>query len=264
MKKITPDEYNEVVGEWREWQSFPWSKLLYQISRFNISRHLDERQLKILDVGGGNGFNSIYYAKQGHSVTILDYASEMLLDAKRTAEQEGVLEKVTFCQANVEEIQSIFGDQKFDFIICHLTIEFVVDPRKVLENICDLIVPEGLLSILDANRYSQVYRKAFQSNDLVEALNEVGTKEYFHPWFSRPTPLFSSAEMIEILQANNCEVVGDYGIRCLCDYLPNEPKYEAEYFTALEALERKLTDTYPYHLLARFYQIIMRKKKTKR
>ncbi|MBU0510507.1 MAG: methyltransferase domain-containing protein [Chloroflexi bacterium] len=260
MKKITPDEYDEVVGEWREWQSFPWSKLLYDISLFNISRHLDNHKLNILDVGGGNGFNSIHYAKQGHSVTLLDYSSEMLSDEKRSAEKEGVLEKITFCQADAEEIKSIFVAQEFDFIICHLMIEFVVDPGNVLKNICDLIAPEGLLSILDANRYSQVYRKALQSNNLVEALKEVGTKEYFHPWFSRQTPLFSSAEMIEILHVNDCEVVGDYGIRCLCDYLPNEPKYEAEYFAALEELERKLTDTYPYNLLARFYQIIMQKK----
>jgi len=46
----------------------------------------------------------------------------------------------------------------------------------------------------------------------------------------------------------------------LCAYLPNEPKYEAEYFKALEQLECRLTDTYPYNLLARFYQVIVRKK----
>ncbi len=52
-----------------------WGKLIYDISRFNIHRHLDTRlPLCILDVGGGNGFNSIYFAKQGHSVTLLDYS----------------------------------------------------------------------------------------------------------------------------------------------------------------------------------------------
>src|SRR4030065_2749430 len=119
------------------------------------------------------------------------------------------------------------------------------------------MAPKAFLSLLDGNRYSEVYRKAIQSNDLVAALKVVDTKEYFHPWFNRLTPLFSSAEIIDILRANGCEVVGDYGIRCICDYLPNEPKYEAEYFEALAQLERKLTDTYPYNLLARFYQVIM-------
>jgi hypothetical protein len=118
-----------------------------------------------------------------------------------------------------------------------------------------------LLSILDGNRYSEVYRKAIQTNDLPAALQMINTKEYFHPWFNRVTSLFSAAEMIEMLQANGCEVVGDYGVRCLCDYLPNEPKFDAAYYAALERLERELTSTYPYNLLARFYQVIVRKKR---
>jgi S-adenosylmethionine-dependent methyltransferase len=260
MKPITADEYDAVVDKWREWQSFPWSHLLYSISRPNIQRHLDNRPIRILDVGGGNGFNSIYFAKQGHWVTLLDYSPAMLSEAKQAAEKEGVFERITFCQADVGVIQDFLHGQQFDLIICHLMIEFVSDPINALKHICELMTPGGLLSILDANRYSEVYRKALQANDLVAALKEVDTKEYFCPWFNRMTPLFSSAEMIDILRANGCEVVGNYGVRCLCDYLPNEPKYEEEYFKALEQLERRLTDTYPYNLLARFYQVIMQKK----
>ncbi len=81
--------------KWKEWQSFPWSKLLYDISRFNINRHLDYHPLRILDVGGGNGFNSIYFAKQGYSVTLLDYSPEMLSEAKQAAKREGVFEKLS-------------------------------------------------------------------------------------------------------------------------------------------------------------------------
>jgi S-adenosylmethionine-dependent methyltransferase len=260
MQLITADEYNAVVAEWKEWQTFPWSKLLYDLSRYNIHRHIVNRQLRILDVGGGNGFNSIYFAKQGHSVTLLDYSSVMLSDATQAADKEGVSQNITFCQADVCGIQDHLKGRQFDLIICHLMIEFVSEPKAVLKDICELIAPKGFLSILDANRFSEVYRKAFQANDLVAALKEVNAKEYFHPWFNRSTPLFSSAEMIDILQANNCKVVGDYGVRSLCDYLPNEPKYKAEYYSALEDLERKLTNTYPYNLLARFYQVIMQKK----
>jgi S-adenosylmethionine-dependent methyltransferase len=260
MKPITADEVDAIVDEWKEWQSFPWAKLLYSISRFNILRHLDNHILRILDVGGGNGFNSIYFAQQGHSVTLLDCSPVMLSDAKQAADKEGVLQKITFCQADAGAIQDLFHGQQFDLILCHLMIEFVSEPRKVLKTICNLMAPEGLLSLLEANRYSEVYRKTFQANDLVAALKVVDTKEYFHPWVNRLTSLFSSAEMIDILRENGCELVGDYGIRCICDYLPNEQKYEAEYFEVLEQLERKLTDTYPYNLLARFYQVIMQKK----
>lgn len=259
MKPITSNEYDAVVDEWKEWQSYPWGKLLYTISRSNIERHLDNHPVRILDVGGGNGFNSIYFAKKGHSITLLDYSTAMLSEAKRNAKMEGVFEQITFCRADAEAIQDLFLGQQFDLVLCHLMLDFMPEPRRVLKNICSLIAPQGLLSLLDANRYSEVYRKAIQTNDLVAALKAVDTQEYFHTWFSRLTPLFSSAEMIAVFQENGCELVGDFGIRCLCDYLPNEPKFEAAYYETLEQLERKLTDTYPYNLLARFYQVIVRK-----
>jgi S-adenosylmethionine-dependent methyltransferase len=260
MHPITADEYDAVVPKWKEWQSFPWGKLLYSISRSNIEHNLGNHKYNILDVGGGNGFNSIYFAKQGHSVTLLDYSPTMLSEAKQAAKREGLFEKITFCQADVNEIHNLFQEQRFDLIICHLMIEFVQEPMKVLKNICTLLAPNGLLSVLDANRYSEVYRKAFQANDLVAAQQVIETKEYFHPWFSRQTPLFSSAEMIEILQEGGFTPIGDYGVLCLCAYLPNELKYDIEYYNALERLEQKLTDTYPYPFLARFYQVLVQKK----
>jgi ubiquinone/menaquinone biosynthesis C-methylase UbiE len=123
---------------------------------------------------------------------LLDYSPVVLADAKQAAEKEGVLEKITFCQADARAIRDFLPGQQFDLILCHLMIEFVPETRVVLKNICELLAPEGLLSLVDSNRYVEVYRKAFQANDLVAALNVVDTKEYFHPWFSRLTPLFSS------------------------------------------------------------------------
>ncbi len=259
MYPITPEEYDAVVPKWKEWQSFPWGKLLYSISRYNIQRNLESHKYNILDVGGGNGFNSIYFAKRGHSVTLLDYSPAMLTETKQAAEREGLSDKITLCQADVNNIQDIFQEQRFDLIICHLVIEFVLEPQRVLQNICALLAPNGLLSVLDANRYSEVYRRAFQSSDLAAAQQVIDVKAYFHPWFNRQTPLFSSAEMIEILREGGCTLIGDYGVLCLCAYLPNEPKYDTEYYNALEQLELKLTGTYPYPLLARFYQVLVKK-----
>lgn len=259
MNPITSDEYDAAADLWKEWQSFPWGKLLYTISHSNIQRHIDHHPIRILDVGGGNGFDSVHFAKQGHSVALLDYSPQMLSEARQNAEKEGVFERIAFYQSDVENVLDFFPGQQFDLIICHLMLEFVPKPLGVIKDICTLLVPGGLLSILDANRYSEVYRKAIQASDLEAAIQVIDTKEYFHPWFDRFTPLFSSAEMIAILQGNGCELVEDYGIRCLCDYLPNEPKYEAEYYQALEQLELKLSNTYPYNLMARFYQVIAKR-----
>jgi S-adenosylmethionine-dependent methyltransferase len=259
MKPIASSDYDQVVDKWKEWQSYPWGKLVYRVARINLQRHMGDRRLRILDVGGGNGYNAIYFAKLGHAVTLLDYSPAMLAEARKAAALEGVVEKISFIQADVNDIQQVLGGEQFDLILCHLMIEFVGEPVAALHAICQRLAPGGLLSVLDANRYSEVYRKAFQANDLVAALGLVESKAYFHPWFNCLTPLFSSSEMISILCASGCELIGDYGVLCLCAYLPNEPKYEAAYFQALENLECRLTDTYPYHLLARFYQVLVKR-----
>ena len=256
MEPITPGEYDAVLDEWKQWQAYPWGKLLYTISRANIQHHIPEHAIHILDVGGGNGFNALHFAGLGHAVTLLDYSPAMLAEAREAAEKAGLLDRITFCQADVREATHLLHDERFDLVICHLMLEFVPQPLEALEGICGLVAPGGHLSILDANRYSEVYRKAFQTNDLGTAFELIETKEYFHPWFERITPLYSSAEMSALLRANGREVVGDYGVLCLCAYLPNEPKFEVEYYRSLEHLELRLADQYPYKLLARFYQVI--------
>jgi hypothetical protein len=40
MQPITAGEYDSVVDQWKEWQSYPWGKLLYTVSRFNLQRRL--------------------------------------------------------------------------------------------------------------------------------------------------------------------------------------------------------------------------------
>jgi S-adenosylmethionine-dependent methyltransferase len=135
MKLITSDEYDAVVDEWKTWKSYPWGRLLYSISRYNIQRHLDDRPLRVLDVGGGNGFNAIHYAQLGHRVTLLDYSPVMLSEARLVAEKLGHTDKIAFCQADAGAIQEIFPDQQFNLIICHLMLEFVLNPRQVLKHI---------------------------------------------------------------------------------------------------------------------------------
>ena len=256
---ITADEFDTAVGKWNEWQSTPWGRLLYRVSQSNLARHLSQSPLRVLDVGGGNGTNSIFLAKQGHSVAWLDYSPAMLVEARQAAEQAGVADHISFHLADAGSLKERFQGQQFDLVLCHLMVEFTPQPREVLQQICDLLAPQGVLSLLDANRYSDVYLQAFQFQDLPAALGKIGTKGYFHPWFNRLTPLYSSAEMIGFLQTRECKRVGDYGVLCVCAYLPNEPKYEAGYYSQLEQLELELTDKYPYKLLARFYQVIVKK-----
>jgi S-adenosylmethionine-dependent methyltransferase len=184
----------------------------------------------------------------------------MLSEAKKAADKQGVRERIRFIQTGPEAVPDLFREEPFDLILCHMMIEFVPDAKSFLHNACILLSATGLISVLDTNRYSDVYMQAFQKGSLSDAYDVAGKKEYFHPWVNRLTPRFSADDIINQFSQNSCSLIGHYGVLSVCAYLPNEPKFDPEYYRELEKLEDCLTNRYPYYLLARFFQVIAQKK----
>ena len=67
----------------------------------------------ILDIGGGPGHYSVYWAKRGHEVTLLDLSGENVRFAKKKARQYGV--KFTALQGDALDL-SRFPDNSFDAV----------------------------------------------------------------------------------------------------------------------------------------------------
>ncbi len=253
------DEFGKVVHKWQDENAMPWGRLRRHSAWRNIAKHAIERPLRILDIGGGDGMDAIHYASLGHSVTVSDCSPTMLSEAKKSAEEQGVIERLRLVQTGREAVPDLFHEEPFDLILCHMMIEFVPNAPSLLRDACKLLATHGLFSVLDTNRYSDVYMQAFQMKNLSGALGAVGAKEYFHPWVNRLAPRFSADELIEQFGKNDCSLVGRYGVLNVCAYLPNDPKFDPQYYSELEKLEDRLADQYPYYLLARLFQVIVQK-----
>jgi len=77
----TADTFDTHISAWKNWQQAPWGRLRYTIASANLCDHISNTPLRVLDVGGGNGLDSIPFAQRGHMVTIADYSAEMLVEA---------------------------------------------------------------------------------------------------------------------------------------------------------------------------------------
>jgi len=88
--------------------------------------------MRVLDVGGGNGLEAIAFAAQGHSITLLDFSTEMLSAARHNAEASGVAQRITFYQADLAAIPTLFPDDAFDVILCHDVLQFAEDVGATL------------------------------------------------------------------------------------------------------------------------------------
>ena len=137
----TADEFGQVLDKWQAENSMPWGQLRYHSTRRNIAKHVEDRPLRILDIGGGDGMDAIHYASLGHSVTLSDCSPTMLLEAKRAAEEQGVTERLRFIQTSLEAVPNLSHEQPFDLILCHDLHNLNSPPNCAVRNFSDHLIP---------------------------------------------------------------------------------------------------------------------------
>jgi len=253
-------KFDEHIEQWRQELTFPWHKLKYRLTEFNLAKHLPKQNLHILDAGGGTGVDSLAFAQQGHQVDIVDYSKEMLAEAKKQCDAVGIQAQVRLHHADVSEIPRLFPNEIFDVVLCHNVLPYVDDVTSLLRNLLKPLKKGGLLSLIGFNRFARVYMAAFLRNNLVDAVAQIDARTVHGIVFDTPLTHYSAAEISAMLTATNWQIDQDYGLLCVTSYWgDNERKYDPAIYAQLEQLELALTDKHPYKLLASYYQIIARK-----
>lgn len=256
----TSSVFDKNISVWKKEQEQPWQVLKYKLAKANIEKHLQTEKFIVLDAGGGNGVDSLDFAKAGHRVHLVDYSKEMLTEAMKIASSVKAEGNITPHHTDVRDVKSLFPDMKFDLILCHNVLQYVDDVLSLIKNLVELLKPSGLLSVISINRYSLPYQRAFLHGDLETALTKIDTREYHGYSFDTTLVNYSAEEISDMLKKTDAIVEADYGIRNIYDYWgDNEQKSDPEIQKQLENLEFELTDKHPYKLLARYYQIIARK-----
>ncbi|MDI1464711.1 methyltransferase domain-containing protein [Catellatospora sp. KI3] len=257
MSDVTRDVFDDKVTAWRQWQDAPWGRLRYTLAEHNIARHLDGRRLRILDVAGGNGVEAVRYAAAGHQVTLVDYAPQMLASARSLAESTGVGNRVTVIESDVAKLVDVVEAGSYDLVLCHNLLPYVADVESTLASVLAPLRPGGLASIIAANAHSEPLRIAIRDMDLTAAYESLDATERYTQTFSTPVYPRTADDVSAALRRLGSGVLGHYGIRSVCDFIPDdERKYDASFFAELERLELALTDRMPFLLTARLFHLI--------
>jgi len=238
------------LSAFKDWQDGPWGRLRYTVVEANLRRHLSAAPARVLDVAGGNGLDAARLAALGHEVTVLDISPAMLAEVPAgIATREGA----------AEDAAELFGPGAFDVVLVHNLLHYLADPAVALRSAIEVLAPGGVLSVLQINPDFDPLRSAIRGLDVVSALAELTSRTRHSALTGADYPAISATEVTGWIA--ELDLVGHYGVRCVCDYIPDdEIKSDPAFYADLEALELAMSDRLPYLLTARYFHLFGRRR----
>lgn len=209
-----------------------------------LPQMLDFEGQPLLDVGGGLGQLSAWFARRGHDVMLLEPAGEMLDQARQTLAGASV----SFIQAPLQALPDC-APGPWSLIACHAVLEWLGDPRAALATLAQALAPGGQLSLMvfnrDALRMSNVVKGNLQKA-LDDRLEGTGQRQ-------RLTPISPLCHEQVVAWSGECglSIRAVAGIRIFHDYLRHPPASEAEW-QRLVALEQRYAQAEPHWRLGRY------------
>jgi 2-polyprenyl-3-methyl-5-hydroxy-6-metoxy-1,4-benzoquinol methylase len=109
---------------------------------------------RVLEVGCGIGTDSINFARAGAELTAVDLSGESLRIAEQRANVMGVADRITFVQANAEELTQAVSGGPYDLIYSFGVIHHTPQPDRALAEMRRLAAPGGTLKLMVYHRRS--------------------------------------------------------------------------------------------------------------
>lgn len=253
------------VDAWADWQDAPWGRLRYRLVRHTLSDALRGMgpRCRVLDVGGGDGGDSVPLAAQGHDVTILD-KSEALL-ARATERTRGRLAgRLRVVRADLDELAgreplTALSDvgSGYDVVLCHNVLQYRADVAGTVDTLVRVVRPGGVLSLLSPNPAMDVLAMAVRRCNPAEATALLDAETVRSVTFEQDMSRVAAADVVPVLAASGCDVIRRFGIRCVTDLIADdERKRDPAFFAELERLELALCEREPFVHVARYWQLL--------
>ena len=224
----------------------------------HLRRHLPPPPLRIVDVGGGAGNQSVPLARLGYEVTIVDPSPSMLERATRriTSEDPHVARRVRLIEARGEDAPEVLEREVFGSVLCHGVLMYLDDPEPLVDAVCQLAAPAGVVSIVAKNVEVMALRHAHEGDwagaiaafDSDRQINGLGVE--------------TRGDRVESLSAllAECgiEPVAWYGVRLFTDgWTPDRAATDSEDLVLQAELMASERD--PYRRLSRLFHLVGRR-----
>ena len=191
-----------------------------------LTRALAERaeatghdRLDIVDAGGGTGGFAVPLAGMGHRVVVVDPSPDALAALERRAAEAALTGQVTAVQGDVAELGVLLGPGSADVVLGHGVLEVVDDPTAAAAGMAAVLRPDGLASVLVAQRIAAVLGRAVAGH-LAAARHALADQNgRWGP--ADPLPRrFDEAGLRKLFATAGMRVLQVHGVRVFADLVP--------------------------------------------
>jgi S-adenosylmethionine-dependent methyltransferase len=175
--------------------------------------------LDVVDVGGGTGGLAVPLAGLGHTVTVVDPSPDALAALQRRAADAGVAARIRAEQGDAGALVAVVGASSADLLLCHGVLEYVDDPKAAVVDMLEVLRPQGLVSVLVAQRLGALLARALSGRFgaalrvLEDPQGRTGPDD--------PLPRrFDRAWLLALFDAEPVRLRAVHGVRLFTDLLP--------------------------------------------
>ena len=243
------------------------------ISR-QLNKHLPEPPARVLDVGAGQGTQSIRLARVGHQVLAVEPDPQMraAFQATLSAELAEVQDRVTMRAGSVMDLATVTGGEVYDAVLLLGVLMYLPASQPVIAGLAAHVAPGGFLAAAVRTTTSalwrpaarqdwQAARAAFDEHD--RALAEGRDMRYINE-IGAPARADDLGALTALAAACGLQLENWYGVRIAVD--PDEldpaPPSDPRQLAALLDVEERLGATDPYRQLGQLAHLILRKANT--
>jgi S-adenosylmethionine-dependent methyltransferase len=250
--------FDDRRSAWAEYTGTPWARIRYAVVRRTLGSSLVTLPgpLRVLDVGGGDGLDSLPLAEDGHDVTVLDPSEEMLAAAAGRASAAGV--SLRPVRGGIDDLPALDGSGGFDVVLCHFLVQYRDDLAGDVARLVAAAGPGGLVSVIAPNPASAVLSRLVRHGP-AEARAELTRDTSRSVTFDREVRKVPFEAVEAALAASGCAVVGRFGGRIANDLLVDDArKHDPDHYAEIERLELSLCDREPFWRIGAFWQLFAR------
>jgi len=238
---------NHDLKAYSEGMKQPVWALFYRVVGEQLSHISDSR---VLDFGSGLGITANYLARNNDVVAIEPNAdmTEMRIRENRYEQIVGDIEQLKQQQ-----------DNSFDVVVCHNVLEYAGERKHIFMELCRVVKPNGIISIIKQNRAGRILQQVILENGVDEAISllDGGTVRVMN--FGQ-VHYYDMNNMKEWIGDREIHVEKVLGIRTFWALQQsNGVKYEPVWQEKMLEIERKVSEISDYVNVSFFNHVLLRK-----